>query len=138
MSFVAREEIDSVPDCAAHLKVNGEFVLIFLKKCFFKYYRRQCNYCRKLCRLLVQNVSTIIKRSLPKRLCMLITQPKPKAFFQDIFQAWTAWMRYSTKTARNEGSSVLFRSKRCEYCTQCGFSYTLFLIIQFVQLCKKG
>ena len=29
MSFVAREEIDSVPDCAAHLKANGEFVLTF-------------------------------------------------------------------------------------------------------------
>ena len=29
MSFVAREEIDSVPDCAAYLKGNGEFVLIF-------------------------------------------------------------------------------------------------------------
>ena len=28
MSFVAREEIDSVPDCAAHFKSNGEFVPI--------------------------------------------------------------------------------------------------------------
>ena len=35
MSSVARKEIDSVPDCAAHLKVNGEFVLIFFKKMFF-------------------------------------------------------------------------------------------------------
>ena len=35
MSSVARKKIDSVPDCAAHLKVNGEFVLIFLKKMFF-------------------------------------------------------------------------------------------------------
>ena len=32
MSFAAREEIDSVPDCAAHLKANGEFVLIFFLK----------------------------------------------------------------------------------------------------------
>ena len=29
MSFVAREKIDSVPDCAAQLKANGEFVSIF-------------------------------------------------------------------------------------------------------------
>ena len=29
MSFVERAEIDSVPDCAAHLKANGEFVLYF-------------------------------------------------------------------------------------------------------------
>ena len=28
MSFVEREEIDSVPDCAAHLKANVEFVLL--------------------------------------------------------------------------------------------------------------
>ena len=32
MSLVAREEIDSVPDCAAHLKANGEFVVIFFLK----------------------------------------------------------------------------------------------------------
>ena len=29
MSFVAREKIDSVLDCAAHLKTNGELVLFF-------------------------------------------------------------------------------------------------------------
>ena len=45
MSLVAREEIDSVPDCAAHLKANGEFVVIFFFKnvlqlffILFKYY----------------------------------------------------------------------------------------------------
>ena len=29
MSFVAREETDSVPDCAAQLKANGDLCLSF-------------------------------------------------------------------------------------------------------------
>ena len=39
MNFAARvEEINSVPDCAAHLKANGGFMLIFLKKTFYSYF----------------------------------------------------------------------------------------------------
>ena len=38
MSFVAREEIDSVPDCAAHLKANGEFVLFFMFYSYLLYF----------------------------------------------------------------------------------------------------
>ena len=139
MSFAAREEIDSVPNCAAHLKANGEFVLILFFVFFnvlqlffilFKCYRRQCNYCMKIYRLLVRNVSAIINRSLSISLSMQITQLKPKKFlFQDIFQVWRTQMRYSTKTARNKGFLVLFKSKGCEYRTQCSSSFTLFLLI---------
>ena len=32
-------------------------------------------------------------------------------------------MRYSTKTARNKDFSVLFKSKRCEYRTQCSSGF---------------
>ena len=39
MSFVEREEIDSVHDCAAHLKANVEFVLlIFFFLMFYSYF----------------------------------------------------------------------------------------------------
>ena len=75
MSFAAREEIDSVPDCAAHLKANGEFVLIFFLKnvlwlffILFRYYRRQCNYCMKVCRLLVQKLSQLLTEASQKAL----------------------------------------------------------------------
>ena len=33
------------------------------------------------------------------------------------------------KMARNKSFSVLFKSKVCEYCTQCSSSFTLFLFI---------
>ena len=38
MSFAAREEIDSVPNCAVHLKANGEFVLILFFVFFLMFY----------------------------------------------------------------------------------------------------
>ena len=90
MSFAAREEIGSVPDCAAHLKANSEFVFIFFffKKdvlqlffILFKYYRRHCNYCRKVVACLSKVFPQLLNRSLPKSLWMLITQPKPEKFF---------------------------------------------------------
>ena len=37
MSFVAREETDSVPDCVAQLKANGDLCLSF-KKMFYSYF----------------------------------------------------------------------------------------------------
>ena len=37
MSFVRREEIDSVPDCAAQLKANGDLCLSF-KRMFYSYF----------------------------------------------------------------------------------------------------
>ena len=59
MSFVAREKIDSVPDCAAHLKTNGELVLFFLM--FYSYLLYFLN-------IIEGNAITVVRKMFPQLL----------------------------------------------------------------------
>ena len=87
MSFVAREEIDSVPDCAAHLKANGEFVLFLCFIAIFYIFKILSKAMQLLYiwKMFPQLLTEVFQKALARR---LPNQSLKSFFFQDMFLKW--------------------------------------------------